>query len=45
MPYRVITIGAFARHPHRPMDATRPERLGYATTTLVVSGELLRGDS
>ncbi len=39
MPYRVITIGAFARHPLRPMDAARPERLGYATTTLVVSGE------
>jgi glyoxylase-like metal-dependent hydrolase (beta-lactamase superfamily II) len=39
MSYRVITIGAFARHPLRPMDATRPERLGYATTTLIVSGE------
>ncbi|MEO1715863.1 MAG: MBL fold metallo-hydrolase [Planctomycetota bacterium] len=39
MSYRVITIGAFARHPLRPMDQTRPERLGYATTTLVVSGD------
>ncbi len=39
MSYRVITIGAFACHPLRPMDSTRPERLGYATTTLVVSSD------
>ena len=39
MSYRVITIGAFTRHPLRAMDAQRPERLGYATTTLIVSGD------
>lgn len=39
MAYRVISIGAYPRHPLRLSDAARPERPGHATTTLVLAGE------
>lgn len=39
MAYRVISIGAFSRHPLRLSDSARPERPGHATTTLVVEGD------
>ncbi|HED54802.1 MAG TPA: MBL fold metallo-hydrolase [Phycisphaerales bacterium] len=37
---RIISIGALARHPLWPMDTTRPPRLGHATTTLILDGDL-----
>ncbi|MGP1273181.1 MAG: MBL fold metallo-hydrolase [Phycisphaerales bacterium] len=39
MSYRIVSIGAFSRHPLRLSDSARAARPGHATTTLVLAGD------